>query len=196
MSVIKYKIGEHGSGFVGYRVARTIGDNADYRQKYFSFKYYGEDAAKKLAYSLDKRWQSEAIKVRRYKELLYGLRLNDDERRPHVIAKGLRGSILVERKYREGRMKTYFAPGFHAAPRGHGRSERFFRIGKWGFKGAYIKAVAFYAKARQLNAADTLALVARQPEKTLFTEYLLPQCQDRGHDLSKQHLAEVLNKEL
>lgn len=49
MTVIKYDGMKHGGGFQGYRVVRTIGSEADYRQRYFAYSYYGYKDAKNLA---------------------------------------------------------------------------------------------------------------------------------------------------
>jgi len=59
MAVIEYKEGQHGGGFVGFRVARTIGSNKDYRQKYFSIKKYA-DKAFDLANDMDAKWKAMA----------------------------------------------------------------------------------------------------------------------------------------
>ncbi len=40
MAVIYYGEGTHDAGFVGFRVARTVGVADDYRQEYFSLREY------------------------------------------------------------------------------------------------------------------------------------------------------------
>lgn len=57
MTVIYYGEGEHPAGFVGYRVARTIGVDTEYRQKYFSLNVYPAVVAFKKAHKLDSEWK-------------------------------------------------------------------------------------------------------------------------------------------
>lgn len=52
MAVIYYGEGTHDAGFVGFRVARTVGVADDYRQEYFSLREYSYATAHRLAYSL------------------------------------------------------------------------------------------------------------------------------------------------
>ncbi len=40
MAVIYYGEGTHDAGFVGFRVARTVGVADDYRQEYFSWRVF------------------------------------------------------------------------------------------------------------------------------------------------------------
>lgn len=65
MAVIYYGEGTHDAGFVGFRVARTVGVADDYRQEYFSLREYSYATAHRLAYSLDRKWEAEAEEVKR-----------------------------------------------------------------------------------------------------------------------------------
>ena len=71
MAVIYYGEGTHDAGFVGFRVARTVGVADDYRQEYFSLREYSYATAHRLAYSLDRKWEAEAEEVKRQNRTIY-----------------------------------------------------------------------------------------------------------------------------
>ncbi|MEZ9709201.1 hypothetical protein AB4254_11030 [Vibrio breoganii] len=57
MTVLFYDEGEHPAGFVGYRVATSLGRNNEYRQKYFSLNQYSEHEARLEAQRLGENWR-------------------------------------------------------------------------------------------------------------------------------------------
>lgn len=85
MAVIYYGEGTHDAGFVGFRVARTVGVADDYRQEYFSLREYSYATAHRLAYSLDRKWEAEAEEVKRQNKTCKRRRNSG----PNIIAEGL-----------------------------------------------------------------------------------------------------------
>lgn len=98
MAVIYYGEGTHDAGFVGFRVARTVGVADDYRQEYFSLREYSYATAHRLAYSLDRKWEAEAEEVKRQNKTCKRRRNSG----PNIIADGLRAYIGIENRSRMG----------------------------------------------------------------------------------------------
>ncbi len=190
MAVIEYKAGEHGGGFVGFRVARTIGVESDYRQEYFSLSDYSRAEARRLANELEASWKQEAQDVIKSKRKNINTPRSKSD--GHIIADGFRAGIGIERKVRSGVLRTYFVPCFWVKIPGVGKSNMTFRIRKYGFKSAYIKAATKYGEIHQLSTNDRLALIAREPEKELFTGSILRKLRKNGHKLTKKALLEML----
>ena len=191
MAVIEYKEGEHGGGFIGFRVARTIGTASDYRQEYFSLSDYPRAEARSLANELEDVWKQEA------REVLQSKTRNIYMSRPkagvHIIADGFRASIGIERKVRGGELRTYFVPCFLVKMPGYGKSNITYRIRKLGYKSAYVKAAKKYGDIHNLSTNDRLALIAKEPNKGVFTDYLLKKIRGNGHKLSKKDLLSMLD---
>lgn len=107
MAIIKYREGEHPGGFVGLRVVTTLGSNTLYRQRYYPFNEYSEEAAWIKAEALNKRWREQANEAAQTRML-----------QAHAfsgvgwIARGFRGSIRCEKKWRGGEHRRYYSPGF------------------------------------------------------------------------------------
>ena len=57
MAVRFYDKGEHGAGFVGFRVSREVYGSSTIRQKYFSLNHYSYADACAIAHELDKEWE-------------------------------------------------------------------------------------------------------------------------------------------
>jgi hypothetical protein len=64
MTVCFYDVGEHGSGFVGFRVTRGVESNNRVRQKYFSLSEYSYEEAEELALNLEAEWTELAQQYR------------------------------------------------------------------------------------------------------------------------------------
>ena len=191
MAVIEYKEYEHDGGFVGFRTVRTIGTEKDYRQKYFSLQDYTYTTAKRLAHELDEKWKREAEKVIKSKAKdIYKPRTKKDL---HIIAEGFRAYIEVDKKIRAGELRTYYSPCFLVKVPGAGKGDLSFRPRKLGYQGAYVKAVKKYCEIHKLSSGDKLALLAKQPDKSLFTAHLLNKLRKRGYKLSKKALLEMLD---
>lgn len=183
MTVIEYKEGEHPQGLVGFRVARTLGSDNLRKEFFYSTSTYG-DRAKELAYAKDKELE-EIAKVNRRNNAL-------KRKSNHQFATGFCAKILVERKKRGGELRTYFCPAFCVSHQG---KDKAFRIPKWGYQLAWSKAVSFFVESRGLDGNEALSLLARKPEKSIFTGVLLKRTKRRGHAITAKKIQEMLNKE-
>ena len=188
MAIIEYKTGEHPGGFVGFRVVRTLGSQSLYRQKYFSVNQLTYKEAERLAEQQDKDWskRAEALKSA---QVVRHRRKNAGR---HIIAQGLRASILIDKRVRAGELRTYYSPAFLVKKPGRNQSDVSFRIKKLGYRKAYIEAVNQYAEIHQLESGQRLALASRLPDRSLFTDYLQPKLKQCGHKLTKAVLESML----
>lgn len=180
MTVIFYDHGEHGAGFVGFRVARTIGTNTKYKQKYFSLKQYSYGEAAKLAYALDEKWEKEANEVKHITKLGPSKRSSG----PHIIADGIRAMIGIENKIRDGIKKTYFAPSFSVKIVGYGKGEIAFRPYTHGYEKAFELAVTKFSEIHGLTDTERLELLNKIPDKSVFTELLFERLRKNGHQVA------------
>lgn len=180
MTVIQYKEGDHPQGLVGFRVARTLGSDKKRKEYFFSASVYGEKA-RQLAEQKDAEL-AELAKANRAKNAL-------KRKSNYQFATGFCAKILVERKQRGGELRTYFSPAFAVSHQG---VEKAFRIPKWGYQGAWTRAVGYFVDTRQLDGNESLSLLARRPEMSVFTSSLLSRLRSRGHKLSKKDLIEML----
>lgn len=183
MAVIEYKEGEHPQGLVGFRVARTLGSDKNRKEFFFSLSIHGEKA-QTLAAQKDQELKLLAEKNKRSNAL--------KSKSNYQFATGFCAKILIERKTRGGELRTYFCPAFCVSNQG---KDRAFRVSKWGYAGAWSKAVAFFAETRNLDGNEALSLLARKPEKTVFTGRLLKRVTERGHKLTARKLKEMLEAE-
>lgn len=177
MAVIFYKDGEHGSGFIGFRVATTIGTSDKQRQQYFSLNDHSYGEAYRLAHELDKRWKAEAAQAKA-DNIINKKRKSDG---PHIISQGLRAQIYVDQKTRGGELRTYINPCFLVKEPGSQKGEIRFRIKALGYEAAFEQAVGKYCEIHELTEDNYKKLLARLPEKTLFTKHLLKAVQKRGY---------------
>jgi len=184
MAVIEYKQGEHPQGLVGFRVARTLGSDKDRKEFFFSISIHG-DRAHQLAEEKDQELAKIALGNRRQNSL--------KRKSNYQFATGFCAKILVERKTRGGELRTYFCPAFCVS---HNGKDRAFRIPKWSYQGAWAKAVSFFVETRELDGNEALSLLARKPEKSVFTGALLKRVTQRGHKLTSKKLKEMLDTEL
>ncbi|WP_434155676.1 hypothetical protein [Pseudomonas sp. JZ134] len=116
MAVMFYGEGEHPAGFIGYRVATTLGEESEFRQRYFGLSEYSPAQAHSLAESLDRKWRTEAEAVKRAR----GLRQGRPKGGPGVLAMGFRAAFKVERG-RKGHYGTYITPYSVIANPGYGK---------------------------------------------------------------------------
>ncbi len=183
MAVIEYKKGEHPQGLIGFRVARTLGSNDQRKEFFFSKSVYGDDASR-LAHEKDSDLEKIAIQNRAKNAL--------KQRSPHQFATGFCAKILIEKKVRGGELRTYYSPAFSVTYKG---TEKAFRIPKWGFNTAWSKAVSHYAESRQLDGNESLSLLARKPEMSIFTGVLIKRVRAHGHQITKKQLMNLLATE-
>lgn len=188
MTVIFYDEGDHDAGFVGFRVATTIGHDEDYRQEYFSLKDYSHDTAYKLAHAQDAKWRVQAEDIKRENKL--------KRRRKNwgksIIVEGLRAYINTETKIRGGEKRAYFSPMFAVKNPGYGKGNFNFRTNSHGYKKAYELAVKKYSKIHNLGLQDELDLLEMIPCETLFSVYLLNKMQERGININKEEILDKL----
>ena len=183
MAVIEYKEGEHPQGLIGFRVARTLGSDKERKEYFFSASVYGA-RAQQLARTKDQELASIAAENRRQNAL--------KRKSDYQFATGFCAKLLVERKVRGGELRTYFCPAFCVSDSGRDRS---FRIPKWGYQNAWSKAVSHFIETRGLDGNEALSLLARKPDKNIFTGTLLSRIRKRGHKLSKKALLDMLDSD-
>lgn len=189
MAVIYYGEGDHEAGFVGFRVATTIGSNSNYKQAYFSLNEYSYRMAELLANQLNEKWKLEAEQVK-LKNMTTKLRKNSG---PHIIAQGIKAKICVERKFRGGESKAYFSPCFSVKIPSQGKGDTVFRTSKHGYTEAYKKAVDLHCDIHGLTDTQYVELLGRIPSPSLFTEHLVELTQNRGHNVTKSEILKKLN---
>ncbi|WP_415913229.1 hypothetical protein [Neptuniibacter sp. QD37_11] len=185
MAVLEYQEGEHPGGFIGFRVARTIGDDNDYRQMYFGLREYSYDTAKQLAHEIDKEWLEQARTVVQGKRL-EGL-INPTE---NGIATGLRAYIAAEGKKQKSGKEWYYTPVFIARIGKH--KERLYRIPKLSYEEAFRQAVMTVAEYYGYTNSEIASLMAKMPPKSFFTDELHHRLRLRGHHIPVDHIADKL----
>jgi len=180
MAVFYYGEGDHPGGFIGYRVATTLGEATEFRQRYFGFTQYSPGEAKRLAESLDVQWRADAEAAKRdgllVRKRSYG--------GAGVIVMGLRATFKVERG-RKAHYGTYITPCFAVTIPGYGRGQQNFLTTKLGFDGAYAEAVECYCRLHDLTAAERAAVLALKPSRKLFTDTLRFDLLRRGIPISE-----------
>jgi hypothetical protein len=188
MSVKEFKEGEHPGGFVGFRVATTVGRSDDFRQAYFSLSEYGWRKARTLARQLDKQWREEAAKVASDMKLKGGHK----NAAVNLGVTGLRAYISVEKKQRGGGLKVYFSPDFIVSIPGYGNGAKVFRIKKLGYETAWVSAVTHYCKLHRYDGEIKEKLLGEKPDSAIFSGPLLKNLRQRGYKLGKKELEAML----
>ncbi len=183
MAFFFYGKGDHPGGFVGYRVATTLGVATEYRQSYFSLVQYSPREAKRHAQTLDKKWRADADAVKRDGLL--------ERKRPYsgpgVIVMGLRAYIKVERG-RKAHYGTYVTPSFVVGIPGHGKGQHSFATTKLGFDCAYDAAVDCFCRLHCLSATDRDYLLSLKPSRELFTDTLRLELLKRGVQVGRDEI--------
>jgi hypothetical protein len=146
MAEIFYDEGEHPAGFVGFRVATTLGLASELRQAYYSLSEYNYSKAVLLAHRQNDKWREEAEINKRAARLASPTKKVSAGR----IVTGLQVGFSVE-KGRKAHYGTYITPGFFVQNLGYGKGDKLFRISVMGFDNAYREAVHYYAKIHNLN---------------------------------------------
>ncbi|MEE9355176.1 MAG: hypothetical protein V3U75_06270 [Methylococcaceae bacterium] len=189
MSIIEYLESDHPAGFVGLRVIVVVKGN--YRQKYFKYRESGEylpdqeiQRLKQCAADLEKKWQNEqAANLASVYQECKEVKINSIYT---TGVKGVKMKFLIEKKFREGRMKTYYTPIFDVYGSTQGR--RFFKkfnIITLQYSNAWQKAVNFYAEHKGIIQPSHL--INREPpvEKFLIIAQTLNQ---QGHKIPNRRL--------
>lgn len=103
------------------------------------------------------------------------------------VLDGLRADLFFERRIRNGERRTYCYPIFFV-DRELGGSNRQFRIGpRCSIALAYSRAVAHYAKQRQLSHHDTVQALCRVPPRGLFFG-IIEHRQSQGYPLCAERV--------
>jgi hypothetical protein len=190
MSVIFYDEGEHPAGFIGFRVATTLGDAKSFSQAYFALSEYSYDQAYSLAHELNEQWRNNAKQITRRR------RLSRQSRRgkPGYIATGLRGDILVEYRSND-KHATNVRPCFIVQHPGYGKGQLVFPILKHGFLKAYILAVDYYAEINKLTDQESAELISNPPDKSMFTDGLWLKLIDKDIFVTKKTIEQKINSQ-
>jgi hypothetical protein len=164
MSVRFYEKGEHPAGFVGFRVARTIGANSNYRQKYFSLNAYEKSEAERLAHELDSQWLAESELYLR-EQKIWSLSKPGSVGR---IADGLYLSFT----YGLTKRNRYIEPVVVVGSAVYGEGDTRFSIPHLGYDKAFTQAVDLYVDRYKLTPNERGELLSRQPSIEIFPNCL------------------------
>lgn len=186
MAIIEYLKDEHPGGFIGLRVATTLGTHTLYRQIYLSYSDYSPSRARTIAKRINSRWREEAEE-----RIRLGWISDDKPRRsPKTLATGLRCHLIFEYKQRAGRTKQYVSPSFvvDGYPRSKNRSPTAFRFNasrSISLDEAYHKAVRHYASLRGLDDDQQAYLLAKKPAPAIFVQMAISEgLKDRPIDVN------------
>lgn len=183
MAVFLYGEGDHPAGFVGYRVATTLGEASEFRQKYYPFSYYSPAEAERLAYAQDDQWRSDAEAAKRDSLLI--------RKRPYggagVIVQGLRAALRVE-KGRKAHYLTYITPCFIVTIPGYGKGEKRFVTTTYGLDWAFEEATSLFSNLHGLSPAERAAVRLMKPDAEMFTSTLRVGLLKRGIIISESEI--------
>jgi hypothetical protein len=187
LSVIYYGEGDHPSGFVGYRVATTLGDCSEFRQQYFSLSEYSPAAAQARAEELNKKWRQEAEAAKRDSRL--------ERKRPYggpgVVVMGLRASLLV-RRGRKDHHATSITPCFIVSNPGYGKGHTTFATTTVGVDAAFTAAVEHFCRIHALRSEEKATILSLQPSRDVFYDKLRFGLLQRGIPISEQEVKSKL----
>ena len=193
MAVLYYAEGDHDSGFIGFRVATSIGTEDDYRQKYFSLNEYGGyDAAKQAAHELNDRWRAQARETIRANKIFK----LDRDAGPNQICRGLRGAIVLSKKDSGNDDRHYYyQPAFKVSGYTARLPEKAFRMSLYGYEQAFEQAVIWFCGIHRLDKWQQLALMEMIPDRSLFTGYLYNSLLLNGHKgrITRQQIRDKLD---
>lgn len=167
MAVFFCDYGDHPEGFVGYRVATTLGKACDYKQKYFSANEYGLATGSRLAHELDAQWRACAMDHRRAARLTS----TRSHAGPGALATGLIAMFLVARG-KQPHHATSINPVFVEQMPGYGKGQRYYSIKRRGFDEAFSQAVDYYGLIHGLDDQEKNILLTLKPKRDLFINTL------------------------
>lgn len=175
MAVFFYAEGQHPSGFVGYRVATTLGACSEFRQMYYSLSQYSVSEAHRRAEALNEKWRNEADGNVRERAISQGRRTAGIG----SIATGLRATFRVTRGKKAHHTDTIRAMFVVVEP-GYGAGIKRFYPLHLGFDAAFDAAVDHYCTIHQLTPAERAVVYANKPAPTVFTVDLRLQLMGKG----------------
>jgi hypothetical protein len=184
MAVLFYGAGEHPAGFIGYRVATTLGDDSSYTQGYYSLIDYGATTAERLAYAHNDRLREQAEQNKR-------LAMLNHRPAPNYVAGNFRAAILSSREKLTSGYVKYTTPVFIV---GSGKQQIRFPIGrKYTYQQAFDLALNAYAQLYNLTDDEIELVASHQPPASVFTEYLYPKALKNEMPVSLSDLLDRLN---
>ena len=184
MSVRFYGKGEHPAGFVGFRVARTVGSENKYKQKYFSLNAYSLEEAEALAYELDALWKTHSSNYLREQRIW---RLT----RPGKVSRIAEGFYLMV-DYGLTKKSRYLEPVIVVGRRDDTEFDVKFRVKALGYDATYQSAAKLFSETHELTHDEHKEILSRQPPISVFTNYLGGKLADEFPEW-KQQLAQKLN---
>lgn len=191
MAVIEYKAGQHPLGLVGFRVACTLGSDKRRRERFISIKSRGYDKAKQKAEQLNREFQQEAEEYKRQQR--HKSRSKRAIENKAIIVDGLRANIHVAIDKRCAKPTTRFTPCFLVTTPKRGTADTIIRISKHGYQNAYIKAVMLFCERYDVPEENALSLMAKIPNRDIFTGFLLKRVKSNGHKLTRKQLLAMLD---
>ncbi|HCU2480910.1 TPA: hypothetical protein OUK43_000393 [Pseudomonas aeruginosa] len=189
MAVYFYDTGDHPAGFVGFRVATTLGQANDFRQKYFSLEEYGHSTGSRLAHELDAMWRAEAAGVLRTNKL----RSKHGNAGPGALVVGLNAKFRVNRPRKENQ-QGLITPVFAVCIPGYGKGQKLFSIRKLGLDAAFTEAVDYYCHIHALTNEEINILLKLKPKPELFIHTLRLNLLKRGIIITAAEVAQLMKK--
>lgn len=175
MAITEFKRGEHPHGFVGLRVATTLGLTGKFCQAHYSYNDLSRERAWELAEAQHQAWRQLAAAQRRES----ALHRRSKRAGPGWIAAGFRAALVRESSIRSGRRRMYFVPAFcisrwdtEAETRNKNRSKAFrfnVLLGN-SLESAFEKAERYYSETRELTVQQQDLLRSRRPEPDVFVK--------------------------
>lgn len=188
MAVIYYGDGDHPVGFVGHRVATTIGTASEFRQKYFPVSQYGYLTGSRLAQELDAKWRADALEHRRAARLTS----KGSSSRPGSIVTGLTAMFSVHRGAK-AHHSTIIRPVFRVPFPGYGAGHRQFSVARLGLTAAFEQAVDFYSQIHCLTNEEKISLLNLVPSVHLFSHTLRIALLKRGLVITQEEVEHMID---
>lgn len=194
MAVIKYARGEHPGGFIGYRVATTVGSDGDYRQRYYSLDRYGSKA-KVLAYRQDRQWRAQAERLKSNR------RVNNPTHQ--FTQRGITGitGMTIQNTYympkNGGRVSIYpkILIGYPDQD-GVRRAKAYGIRANGGLEKAWLKACRFYKSVYTVRPRDYTRIRRSVPCIDDVVTYLLSRAREAGYVVRRSDIKLGLSYDL
>jgi len=183
MAVFIYQEGDHPRGFIGARVATTLG-NGEYSQMYFSATSVSLSLAKERADAKNNELRSQAELNKKTARL-------EKTDNTGTIAGNLRAIIKCDVERLATGTTKYVYPAFVV---GSGKSKRIPIGNKYTLDEAFALAVDEYCKRYEYDDEAKQELLSRKPSKELFTNCLYNGAIKNGIPVNFNDLCKRLNK--
>ena len=206
VTIREYVENEHPAKFIGLRVVVKVG--SDYRQKYFSFKSkkYSKtllndkevENIRQEAKALNNTWNME----RNFTQTMKERECKEKRRSSSAYTTGVSGIKMkfaaygrhTPNKQPKEKQKTYYTAVFKVSgSTNNTRFDKSYNINALGYDMAWLKAVMYYAKQKNLSSFDHL--LKRKPPVEQFLIIYKHQCA-QGHDIPLRRLPEEIDSKL